>query len=173
MRHNAILEQGKGAMAESQEKNFNVSWDQLHRDTKALSWRLAEKGPWQRIVAIARGGLVPAAIVARELNIRLIDTVCIASYDHMDQGNITVLKQVVGDGADTLLVDDLVDTGRTARAVREMLPKAYFATVYAKPEGASLVDTFLTEVSQDTWIHFPWDTELHYSQPLAERLGER
>ena len=73
----------------------------------------------------------------------------------------------------SFLVDDLVDTGRTARAVREMLPKAYFATVYAKPEGASLVDTFLTEVSQDTWIHFPWDTELHYSQPLAERLGER
>ena len=78
-------------MAEGQEKNFNVSWDQLHRDTKALSWRLAEKGPWQRVVAIARGGLVPAAIVARELNIRLIDTVCIASYDHMSQGDITVL----------------------------------------------------------------------------------
>ncbi len=157
-------------MTEAQEKNFNVSWDQFHRDTKALSWRLAEKGPWQRVVAITRGGLVPAAIVARELNIHHIDTVCIASYDHTIQGHITVLKQVVGDGADTLLVDDLVDTGRTARAVREMLPNAYFATVYAKPEGASMVDLFLTEVSQDTWIHFPWDTELHYSQPLVERL---
>ncbi|MBN34873.1 MAG: xanthine phosphoribosyltransferase [Rhodospirillaceae bacterium] len=157
-------------MNERQDKYFNVSWDQLHRDTRALAWRLSERARWQRVVAIARGGLVPAAIVARELNIRLIDTVCIASYDHMSQGEVTILKQVVGDGADTLLVDDLVDTGRTARAVREMLPEAYFATVYAKPEGAPLVDTFLTEVSQDTWIHFPWDTELHYAQPVAERL---
>ena len=158
-------------MAEPAEKNFLVSWDQLHRDTRALAWRLADHGPWQRVVAIARGGLVPAAIVARELDIRLIDTVCIASYDHQTQGRVTVLKEVLGDGANTLIVDDLVDTGRTARAVRDMLPSAAFATVYAKPEGRELVDHFLTEVSQDTWIHFPWDTELHYAQPLKERIS--
>jgi xanthine phosphoribosyltransferase len=154
-----------------QGKNFAVSWDQLHRDTRALSWRLNGMGAWDRIVAITRGGLVPAAIVARELDIRLVDTVCIASYDHQDQGQLSVLKGVLGDGADTLLIDDLVDTGRTARVVRDMLPKAFFATVYAKPEGRPLVDLFLTEVSQDTWIHFPWDTELHYARPLAERRG--
>ena len=154
------------------DKHFAVSWDQLHRDTRALAWRLNGMGPWSRIVAITRGGLVPAAIIARELEIRLVDTVCIASYDHEDRGELTVLKGVMGDGADTLLVDDLVDTGKTARAVREMLPKAFFATVYAKPEGRPLVDLFLTEVSQDTWIHFPWDTELHYARPVAERRGE-
>jgi xanthine phosphoribosyltransferase len=160
-------------MAETGEKNFLVSWDQLHRDTRALAWRLGGEGPWQRIVAIARGGLVPAAIVARELDIRLIDTVCIASYEHQSQGHVRVLKEVLGDGADTLIVDDLVDTGRTARAVREMLPRAQLATVYAKPDGRPLVDHFLTEVSQDTWIHFPWDTELHYARPLKERLPGR
>ena len=89
----------------------------------------------------------------------------------MAQGGVRVLKQVAGDGEGALLVDDLVDTGRTARTVREMLPEAFFATVYAKPEGRPLVDLFLTEVSQDTWIHFPWDTELHYAQPVAERLS--
>ncbi len=41
------------------------------------------------------------------------------------------------------------------------------ATVYAKPAGRPLIDTFVTEVSQDTWIHFPWDTELQFVQPLA------
>ncbi len=157
-------------MTERHEKTFNVSWDELHRDTRALAWLLAECGSWKRVVAIARGGMVPATIVARELGIRLIDTICTASYDHMRQGEVTVLKEVAGDGADALLVDDLVDTGRTARIVREMLPKAFFATVYAKPEGCPLVDHYLTEVSQDTWIHFPWDTELAYIRPLAERL---
>ncbi len=154
------------------DKNFAVSWDQLHRDTRALSWRLNGMGTWSRIVAITRGGLVPAAIVARELDIRLVDTVCIASYAHQDQGETSILKGVVGDGDGTLLIDDLVDTGKTARVVRDMLPKAFFATVYAKPEGRPLVDLFLTEVSQDTWIHFPWDTELHYAEPLAERHGK-
>ena len=109
-------------MTERHEKTFNVSWDELHRDTRALAWLLAECGSWKRVVAIARGGMVPATIVARELGIRLIDTICTASYDHMRQGEVTVLKEVADDGADTLLVDDLVDTGRTARIVREMLP---------------------------------------------------
>jgi len=154
-------------------KTFPVTWDELHRHARALAWRLLDLGPWQGIVAITRGGLVPAAIVARELDIRLIDTVCIASYDDRDRGNITVLKRVAGDGAGWLIIDDLVDTGQTARAVREMLPKAHFATVYAKPAGRPLVDTFITEVSQDTWILFPWDIEPQYAPPLASSKAPR
>lgn len=157
-------------------KDFPISWDQLHRDARALSWRLLEQGPWKGIVAITRGGLVPAAILAREMDIRLIDTVCIISYGSSGeggtasvQGEVNVLKGVEGDGEGMLLVDDLVDTGKTARHVREMLPKAHFATLYAKPAGKPLVDTFITEVSQDTWIRFPWDMEMQFSTPLAER----
>ena len=66
-----------------------------------------------------------------------------------------------------LIVDDLVDTGETARALRKMLPRAHFATAYAKPAGRPLVDTFVTEVSQDTWIFFPWDMEPQPIQPIA------
>ncbi len=72
-----------------------------------------------------------------------------------------------GGGAKILVVDDLVDTGATAKVVREMLPKAHFATVYAKPLGRPLVDTFVTEVSQDTWIYFPWDMGLAFQPPIA------
>ena len=77
------------------EKIFPVSWDQFHRDSRALAWRLHEAGPFEAIVAITRGGLVPAAIVARELNVRLIETVCVASYvDYQNQGELKVLKGV-------------------------------------------------------------------------------
>jgi adenine/guanine phosphoribosyltransferase-like PRPP-binding protein len=122
---------------------------------------LAGLGPWRGIVAVTRGGLVPAAIVARELDVRLVDTVCVTSYGDTDRepGSIKVLKAIAGDGVGLLMVDDLVDTGETARVVRDMLPKAHFATVYAKPAGRPLVDTFVTEVSQDTWIVFPWEAE--------------
>lgn len=151
-------------------KLFPVTWEQLHRDTKALALRLLDRGPFQAIVGVARGGLVPAAIVARELDIRLVDTVCIATYQKREQtGTETILKPLESDGEGLLLIDDLVDTGNTARLVRKMLPKAHFATLYAKPAGRSLVDTFITEVSQDTWILFPWDSEVQYTAPLVEQ----
>ena len=157
-------------MADEKTKDFPVSWDELHRNARALAWRLLELGPFEGIVAITRGGLVPASIVARELDIRLIDTICVASYEHKDQGAMKVLKDAgAGDGAGWLLIDDLVDTGKTAKLVRERLPKAHFATIYAKPAGRPLVDTFITEVSQDTWILFPWDVELAYAEPIRHR----
>lgn len=157
------------------QKAFPVSWDQFHRDARALAWRLNAAGPFTAMVTVTRGGLVPAAIVARELGIRVIETVCIESYDdEMRQGGLRVLKAIAetiatsGDGgASVLVVDDLVDTGATARLVREMLPRAHIATVYAKPLGRPLVDTFITEVSQDTWIYFPWDTGLSFVPPIA------
>lgn len=154
-------------------KSFPVSWEELHRDARALAWRLVEGGPWHGIVAIARGGLVPAAVIARELGIRLIDTVCVSSYEHQDQGKVEILKAVEGNGKNWLIVDDLVDTGQTARIVREMLPMAHFATVYAKPAGRPMVDSFITEVSQDTWINFPWDLEPQFVQPIADMSIKR
>jgi xanthine phosphoribosyltransferase len=158
------------------QKPFPVSWDQFHRDARALAWRLAAAGPFEAIVCITRGGLVPAAIVARELGIRVIETVCVASYDHITQGDLRVLKTVAADiaalgggrGKGVLVVDDLVDTGKTVKLVREILPEAHFAAVYAKALGRPLVDTFITEVSQDTWIFFPWDTGLAFQPPIKE-----
>jgi xanthine phosphoribosyltransferase len=150
-------------------RGFPVSWEELHRHAKALAWRLIELGPWQGIVAVSRGGLVPAAIIARELEIRLVETVCLASYEHQSQGEIRVLKGLDGDGAGFVIVDDLVDTGRTAAVVRQMLPRAHFAAIYAKPAGRPQVDTFVTEVSQDTWIYFPWDIEPQFTRPIAEQ----
>ena len=161
-------------MSQSQQKSFPVTWDQFHRDSRALAWRLQGQGPFEAVIAIARGGLVPAAIVARELNIRNIESVAVKSYDHQAQGEVKVLKAIsppilerARAGGKMLIVDDLVDTGATARIVREMLPGAHFATVYAKPKGREMVDTFITEVSQDTWIFFPWDLDVTYVPPIS------
>src|SRR5215211_7898284 len=167
-------------MSPSTPKAFPVSWDQFHRDARALAWRLAAAGPFAAIVCITRGGLVPAAIVARELNIRVIETICVSSYqDVTRQGALQILKSVADSvaqvggvaGKGVLIVDDLVDTGKTARVLRDLLPAAHFAAVYAKPMGRPLVDTFITEVSQDTWIFFPWDTGLAFVPPIREDLA--
>ena len=155
------------------EKGFHVSWDQIHRDARALAWRLDGHGPdngaWKAVVAITRGGMAPAMIVSRELDIRTVDTISVKSYDHQNQSQAEVLKSpdpdLMGDGTGILVIDDLVDSGRTLELVRAAYPKAHFATVYAKPKGRPMVDTFITEVSQDTWIFFPWDMALQYVEP--------
>jgi adenine/guanine phosphoribosyltransferase-like PRPP-binding protein len=149
------------------QKTYPISWEQLHRDSKALAWRLVDMKAWKGIVAITRGGLVPASIIARELEIRLVDTICISSYDYQQQGEAKILKTPQADSEDWLLIDDLVDTGKTARIVRKLHPKAHFATVYAKPAGRPVVDTFVTEFSQDTWILFPWDAASQFIKPIV------
>jgi xanthine phosphoribosyltransferase len=138
-----------------------VTWRDVHRDTRALARLLAGRGPWTGIVAIARGGLVPAAIVAREMNIRTIDVLCVATYEDRTKGTPRMLKSpdaaVAVRGKGWLVIDDLVDTGETLKAARALLPDAYFATVYGKPDGLPLVDTYVHSIEQDCWVVFPWD----------------
>jgi xanthine phosphoribosyltransferase len=161
-------------MTERYHKTFSISWDQLQNDCRALAWKLlAVRKGWSKIIAIARGGLVPAAIIARELNIRIVDTVCISSYTIRNRSeSLSILKRpdLANMDRSWLIIDDLVDTGRTAGETRKMFPDIHFATVYAKPEGRPLVDTFITEVSQDTWILFPWDSypTTSFVAPIAD-----
>ncbi|HTW29463.1 MAG TPA: xanthine phosphoribosyltransferase [Acetobacteraceae bacterium] len=143
------------------ERYYSVTWDQLHRDARALAWRLMGMAPFRGIVAVTRGGLIPAAIIARELECRLVESVSVLTYDEETIGEPHVVKppSAAGDGEGFLIIDDLVDTGTTARVVRGLLPRAHFACIYAKPAGREAVHSYVTEVSQDTWILFPWDTD--------------
>ena len=160
---------------ESYKKDFPVSWEELHRNGKALAWKLLDKGPldggkWKGIIAVTRGGMVPACIMARELEILTIETFCITSYDVKDQSETKILKKpetVENDGEGWLVIDDLVDTGKTYKLAREHYPKAHYACIYVKPEGQKQTDTYITAFSQDTWVHFPWDLENQYATPLA------
>lgn len=156
------------------QKDFPVSWEELHRTAKALAWRLLEKGPWKGVVAITRGGLVPACIIARELDVLMVETLCISSYNHKTQSTegAVVLKTpstIESSGKGWLVIDDLADTGMTFKVAREILPEAHYACLYVKPEGVPQVDSYVTELSQDTWIHFPWDLENRYAAPMARQ----
>ena len=167
-----------------------VSWDQLHRDARSLAGQLIADAPFAGIVAITRGGLIPAAIIGRELDCRVVESVSVVSYDHATvraprdapaeaqaldderrQGEPVVVKPpaAAGDGSGFLIIDDLVDSGVTARLVRRLLPRARFACLYAKPAGLPFTDRFVLEVPQDTWILFPWDTAPSFVPPLARQ----
>lgn len=152
---------------------LTVPWEQFHLDVRQLAWRVMDGQRYRGVIAIARGGLIPAAIIARELDIRLVECISIETYqdEALGQPRVTKPATAAGDGDGYLLIDDLVDTGATARVARALLPRAQFACVYAKPAGRPLVDLFVREVPQDTWILFPWDTEPQFAQPLIRRTS--
>ena len=155
--------------------DYVVTWAEVHRDTKLLARKLIGTDEWKGIIAVTRGGLVPAAIIAREMDIRNIDTICIATYDEQYIGDVNMIKvpdlAVAEKGKGWLMIDDLVDTGATIKAARELLPNCHIATVYAKEMGRPSVDTFVHEVPQNYWVFFPWDTDVQYSAPLHSANG--
>ncbi|WP_343128771.1 xanthine phosphoribosyltransferase [Buchnera aphidicola (Kurisakia onigurumii)] len=147
-------------------KKYIITWDMLQIYSVKLAKQLIHVKKWKFIIAISRGGLVPAAILARELEIRFVDTICISSYDHDCRKKMKILKKSKDYGNNTLIVDDLIDTGHTAKIIKSLYPKSFFVTIFAKPKGKLLVDKYIIDVSQDIWIEQPWDMKISYSTPV-------
>ncbi|UAJ65252.1 xanthine phosphoribosyltransferase [Candidatus Schneideria nysicola] len=145
-----------------------VTWDTLQNHARTIARRLLDsQKKWERIIAVSRGGLVPGALLARELAIRYVDTVCISSYDYnIQRKKIDIIKRADGDGDRYIIVDDLVDTGNTAKAIRTLYPKAHFVTLFAKPSGRLFVDDYVVDIPQNTWIEQPWDMGFTFIPPL-------
>lgn len=146
----------------SYSEKMKVSWEQAAALAEALAAQLLpRRDEFRTIIAITRGGMVPAAIIARRLDITHVDTVGISSYHdqtyHPIHGDVRVIKSVAGNGEGCLVIDDLVDRGTTAQVVRQMLPKSVIAVLYAKPSGRPYADVVVQDVPQDLWIEFPWE----------------
>ena len=146
------------AEVKAYQKDFIVTWEMIQKDTKSLCEQFQNK-TFKGIVAITRGGLAPALITAQELGIKDIETLCISSFDYQNQKKAEIIRQptLENGGQGWLIIDDLVDTGKTFEIARELYPQAMFACVYGKPAGIPKIDFYLTEIPQDTWIHFPWE----------------
>ena len=141
-----------------------ITWDQFHTDVRILANHIQSSGnEFDTIVAITRGGLVPAAILAQLLNVRYIETLGLSSRDDDRERTIMSVIKTVNTavfntgGSNTLVVDDLVDSGHTMRYVAKLLPRAYRAVVYAKPLGRDACHVRAADMPQDRWLVFPWE----------------
>jgi xanthine phosphoribosyltransferase len=144
---------------------IELSWARIHADAKFLADQLRPLGPWPAMVAVTRGGLIPAGLVAQELGIHCVETLGLQSYSKENEpGNVQVVKALPAGfdcQARVLVMDDLVDTGQSARAIRRLLPHAHIATLYAKPKGLAMVQSHVADFAQDEWIVFPWEQTQH------------
>jgi xanthine phosphoribosyltransferase len=143
------------------DSKLHITWEELEKDCRDLADMLQKQGPVHGIVGIARGGLVPAAIITNALNIRNVKTVAITSYNGSQQVTAELLGSVdtIKDGEGWIFVDDLVDTGQTAKLIHKRYPKAKLAVVYAKPDGQESTDFFVRLLKQEAWVVFPWEAK--------------
>jgi len=151
-------------------KHISVTYDEIHAHAKALAKELEAKGPWKGVVAVSSGGMLPAKIVARNLGIKDIPTCSITRYDGNKEGDLRIIRmpEINDKGRGWLIIDELADKGKTLRLIKKHFPEAHIATLYVKAEGKDVVDTYLSEVDQETWMHYPWeDNEPTYLSPQA------
>lgn len=140
---------------QNQIQKFPITWEQVHRDALRLANKLKNIKQFDAIIAVCRGGLVPASLVARALDIHIVDTLCFVTKDNQEE----LIKTTALADKNLLIVDDIVNTGRTAKAVRRLFPNAHYASLYVKDDYKDLVDTYITDVNQNTWFIFPWEHE--------------
>lgn len=113
------------------------------------------------ILALARGGLVPSALLAHALDLRPVHSLSVYSY----RGTVQDEPELISDWPEIddknlLIVDDLVDSGKTVKMIKEHYPNAKVAVLIAKPEGQAQADFFAEKCTQDAWIDFPWERDL-------------
>ncbi|MDD4556131.1 MAG: xanthine phosphoribosyltransferase [Alphaproteobacteria bacterium] len=136
-----------------------ITWDDFHRDAKRLCDKIKKLGKFDRIIAVSRGGLIPAGIISYEMDIRNVEAVSVSSYDGENLRDFDEIKISISvDNVDekTLVIDDLADTGNTFKLLRSIFPKAKYVCVYAKDAGKPEADAYQEEMP-NKWIVFPWD----------------
>ena len=142
---------------------YYISWEEFHQDTLLLSTKIsATNKEFKGIIVVTRGGLVPAAIISQQLNLRVIEAFSVSSYNCAEQGELRPLTiphlAMQDNGEGWLMIDELEDSGKTIEFARNLLPHAFIVTVYRKPVGAvQLSDMNVKEFAPNEWLIFPWE----------------
>ena len=145
-------------------KRYYYGYSEFLNDTITLAKELKGYNP-DTIVAVARGGLTIAHFLAQSLNLRELFTLNSIHYENdkkldtieiFNIPNLNSAKKVV-------IVDDIVDSGDTLKAVVELLQSKYpncqfkIATLFYKPTALITPDYTIKEAKE--WIDFFWETD--------------
>lgn len=139
------------------DKEF-ITYEEVNAECKKLA-QILKNNNFKRIIAVARGGLVPACILAQMLNIRQISSISLASYEGEQQSEIKCLvPPEINMDENTLFVDDLYDSGSTYRYLKEKYQQAKIAVIFCKNPRAEL-DFPAAAKEAGRWLVFPWEFE--------------
>ncbi|SEE80433.1 phosphoribosyltransferase [Ruania alba] len=161
-----------------------LPWNRFGDASRELAQVVVDSG-WMPdlVIAVARGGLIPAGAIAYALGVKAMGTMNVEFYTDVEetlpepQVLPPMLDTSVLAGAKVLVVDDVADSGRTLEVVMRLLrtgttpgagphtvtpapehlpAEARSAVLYTKPQ--SVIEPDYTWRSTDRWIAFPWSS---------------
>ena len=153
--------------AELQTKEI-LTWERFGSASRELAQLIVDSDfTPDLIIAVARGGLLPAGALSYAMGVKLSDAVNVEFYTdvHETLPDPVLLAPMLDtesiQGRNVLVVDDVVDSGRTLSLVLDLLRQygavCRSAVVYEKPRSEVKPD--FAWKSTDEWIVFPWSAE--------------
>jgi len=164
-----------------------VSWDDYHHAIERLAAKVHASGfAFDQIICLARGGLRVGDMLSRIFNQPLAVLATQSYFANADksaeaQGELTIGQHMakVNErlGQSVLLVDDLVDSGKTMQEVVEHLRQRYpgitavkTAVIWKKGCSVFTPDYWADDLPDNPWIHQPFEI---YDKLKPEQLAER
>ena len=140
-------------------KQVFLSYHDIHTDCIELAKKIKRKYKPEKLILISRGGLIPGSIIANYLGIQDVDVIALKTYaDRKRSKEIKVYKRIKSEKK-LVVIDDLVDSGETAKIVKEMMPNSKFVVLYAKTSGKKQADLHLYDFKDSDWLVFPWEQD--------------
>ena len=140
-------------------KQVFLSYHDIHADCIELAKIIKKKYKPEKLILISRGGLIPGSIIANFLGIQDIDVIALKTYQNRKRSSdIKVFKRIKS-LKKLVVIDDLVDSGETAKIVKEMMPNSKFVVLYAKTSGKKQADLHLYDFKDKDWLVFPWEQD--------------
>jgi hypothetical protein len=146
-----------------------LSWTDVDKLIIGMMPRLQAFG-YDLVIAITRGGIVPAAIISERLAIQQVLVASVDFYEDKEHDlDWPVFMQFPTDsflrGKDALIVDDIWDRGKQVMSVTERVKyaggRSRSAVLHYKPQRSQFPDKkpdFYAVATED-WIIYPWDAE--------------
>tara|TARA_R110000803_G_scaffold47334_1_gene98768 strand:- start:474 stop:914 length:441 start_codon:yes stop_codon:yes gene_type:complete len=133
-------------MALKLENKLFLSWDDIESITDVLAEKILalERKPFY-LYGCPRGGLIPAVMLSHKTGI---------AYQHLNPAQLSK----TADLSHIMVIDDICDSGKTVKEIRDNYPKVKVACLYYK-ETASETPDIYGKIVGDEWLVFPWEDD--------------
>ena len=149
---------------------LELTWDNVDFLLDCLSDELKRKSTkYDTIIALGRGGLIPAAILSYKLGILNLHNLGISTREDQGKYKETIVYQKpnnISKDSKILVIDDINDSGRTFTAVKSMLNYGYklddtniLYVSLVQREGTEFFKNTISGniLHTSRWLVFPWD----------------
>jgi hypoxanthine phosphoribosyltransferase len=155
------------------------SWEDAEKANASLTEKINSSGfiP-DIIIAVSRGGLVPARLLSDSLNVPVLYTIRISFYSsvgvRMEKPQVTQPLSVDIKGKKILIVDDISDSGRSLELAEQYIiplnpAEIKTATIHYKPGSMFKPDFFL--FTTESWVVYPWE-RAEFARDTGKRVEE-